>query len=92
MHPSPHNTRDICCCTIALYHVSTGILACIRCGDRVVMIRACRTLSPKSNHSGMKETYCNGVPPLHDNLLKVNIKYEYCVRTNTIFSQNYPYR
>ena len=32
---------------------------------------------------------CNGVPPLHDNLHKVNIKYEYCVRTNTIFSQYY---
>ena len=30
---------------------------------------------------------CNGVPPLHDNLHKVNIKYEYCVRTSTIFSQ-----
>ena len=34
---------------------------------------------------------CNGVPTLHDklhdNLHKVNIKYEYCVRTNTIFSQ-----
>ena len=29
---------------------------------------------------------CNGVPPLHD-LHKVNIKYEYSVKTNRIFSQ-----
>ena len=35
---------------------------------------------------------CKGVPPLHDNLHKVNIKYEYYVRTNIIFSQNYLYR
>uniref|UniRef100_M4C273 Uncharacterized protein n=1 Tax=Hyaloperonospora arabidopsidis (strain Emoy2) TaxID=559515 RepID=M4C273_HYAAE len=35
---------------------------------------------------------CNGVPLLHDNLHKVNIKYEYCVRINTIFSQYYPDR
>ena len=35
---------------------------------------------------------CNGVPPLHDNLHKVIIKYEYYVRTNTIFSQYYPNR
>ena len=51
--------------------------------------------------ANMKDTYensfrvklnCNGVPPLHDNLHKVIIKYEYCVRTNTIFSQYYPNR
>uniref|UniRef100_M4BQZ3 Uncharacterized protein n=1 Tax=Hyaloperonospora arabidopsidis (strain Emoy2) TaxID=559515 RepID=M4BQZ3_HYAAE len=30
--------------------------------------------------------FCNGVPPLHDNLHKVIIKYEYYVRTNKIFS------
>ena len=35
---------------------------------------------------------CNGVSPLHDNLHKVNIKYEYCGRINTIFSQYYPNR
>uniref|UniRef100_M4BWA5 Uncharacterized protein n=1 Tax=Hyaloperonospora arabidopsidis (strain Emoy2) TaxID=559515 RepID=M4BWA5_HYAAE len=34
-----------------------------------------------------RRSWCNGVPPLHDHLHKVNIKYEYCVRTNTIFSQ-----
>ena len=35
---------------------------------------------------------CNGVPPLHDSLHKVTIKYEYYVRINTIFSQYYPNR
>uniref|UniRef100_M4BPJ2 Uncharacterized protein n=1 Tax=Hyaloperonospora arabidopsidis (strain Emoy2) TaxID=559515 RepID=M4BPJ2_HYAAE len=30
---------------------------------------------------------CNGVPPLHDIIHEVNIKYEYYVRTNIIFSQ-----
>ena len=30
---------------------------------------------------------CNGVPPLHDTLHKVYIKYEYYVRADIIFSQ-----
>uniref|UniRef100_M4BHI9 Uncharacterized protein n=1 Tax=Hyaloperonospora arabidopsidis (strain Emoy2) TaxID=559515 RepID=M4BHI9_HYAAE len=34
-----------------------------------------------------KETKTPRVTPLHDILLKVNIKYEYCVKTNIIFSQ-----
>ena len=46
----------------------------------------------KFKDKGCEYINCNGVPPLHDNLLRVNIKYEYCVRTNTIFSQYYPNR
>ena len=45
-----------------------------------------------SGQSRLLDATCNGVPLLHDNLHKVNTKYEYCVRTNTIFSQYYPNR
>ena len=33
------------------------------------------------------QALCNGVPPSHDSFHKVNIKYEYSVRTNRLFSQ-----
>ena len=33
---------------------------------------------------------CKGLPPLHYTLFKVNIKYEYYVRTNIIFAEFYP--
>uniref|UniRef100_M4C2I7 Uncharacterized protein n=1 Tax=Hyaloperonospora arabidopsidis (strain Emoy2) TaxID=559515 RepID=M4C2I7_HYAAE len=52
--------------------------------------RRCLPKAPGENRGSLLS--CNGVPPLHDNLLKVNIKYEYCVRTNTIFSQYYSNR
>ena len=45
-----------------------------------------------SSDDHQANTYCNGMPPLHDHLHMVIIKYEYYVRTNTIFSQYYPNR
>ena len=46
----------------------------------------------RQSHPPETAVGCNGVPPLHDNLHKVIIKYEYYVRTNTTFSQYYPNR
>uniref|UniRef100_M4BMJ4 Uncharacterized protein n=1 Tax=Hyaloperonospora arabidopsidis (strain Emoy2) TaxID=559515 RepID=M4BMJ4_HYAAE len=40
----------------------------------------------------VKNEFYNGLPPLHDNIHKVIIKYEYYVRINIMFSQYYPNR
>ena len=48
--------------------------------------KGCRLGAVEKTYIESSGTVCNGVPPLHDNLHKVNIKYGYCVRTNTILS------
>ena len=45
-----------------------------------------QTITEKARVEEIGQTVCNGVPPLHDSLHKVNIKYEYSVSTNRIFS------